>query len=151
MTTSVQDAIEREVFIRASIDPVWSLVSKAGFWVGDDLHFDIDARAGDLVVVETEAYGHFQVRVEELTPPRYAAYRWASAFPSLPLSDANSTLVEFTLLEREHGVLLKLRESGFANVIATHPAMASMVDANTTGWDRQLPLLVGATGEMTIS
>jgi hypothetical protein len=47
------DTIEREIFIMSTIDHVWSLVSKVGFWVGDDLRFDTEAREGELVVIDT--------------------------------------------------------------------------------------------------
>lgn len=129
----VSDAIEREIVIRASIDHVWSLVSKPGFWIGDKLHFDAEALEGQTVVIDTTKYGRFPVGVERLESPRYAAYRcWSSESP-----DAYSTLVEFTLDEHPDGVRLQLKESGFA----TLPGAQPLRDANVKGWTTQLDLL----------
>jgi uncharacterized protein YndB with AHSA1/START domain len=134
-----RDAIEREIFIQSDIDYVWSLVSKAGFWVGDDLHFDIEAAEGDQVVIETEQYGAFPVLVERLDPPRYAAYRWASSVPGANPGAGNSTLVEFTLAERSGGVVVQLRESGFANL--PDDARERALADNDGGWTAQLDRL----------
>lgn len=56
------DAIEREVFINAGIEHVWSLVSKVGFWIGDELCFDTEAVEGELIAVDTGQYGSFPIR-----------------------------------------------------------------------------------------
>ena len=136
-----QDAIEREIFIGTDLDRVWSMVSKAGFWVGDALHFETEAGEGETVVIETEQYGHFPVRVDRLDPPRYAAYRWASGYPNAALTDTNSTLVEFTLVEHDGGVLLRLRESGFAALDGNDDFRVARWTDNTSGWTLQLDRL----------
>jgi uncharacterized protein YndB with AHSA1/START domain len=135
------DAIEREIFIRAGIERVWSLVSKAGFWVGDDLHFDADADEGETVVIDTTAYGRFPVRVCRLQPPHYAAFRWASGFPGADPAEGNSTLVEFTLVEQDGGVLLRLKESGFATLAGTQDFRNAKRSDNADGWVMQLDRL----------
>lgn len=134
----VADAIEREIFIRAGIDHVWSLVCKAGFWVGDDLHFDAEAREGEAVVIDTVKYGQFPVVVDRLEPPRYAAYRWASAYPGDDPADGNSTLVEFTLVEQHDGVLVQVKESGFASLNGALDFRADQRENNVAGWELQL-------------
>ncbi len=135
------DAIQREIFISASIQHVWSLISKTGFWVGDDLRFDISAREGETVVIDAPPYGQFPVRVERLDPPRYAAYRWASAFPGADPTAGNSTLIEISLAEHEGGVLLRLTESGFAGLDAPQDVRAARYDDNVSGWAGQLERL----------
>lgn len=135
------DAIEREIFIRSGIDHVWSLISKTGFWVGDDLRFDVDAKEGETVVIDAATYGQFPVRVERLEPPRYAAYRWASGCPGADPTETNSTLVEFTLVEQDSGVLLRLKESGFATWAAPEAFRAAERDNNVAGWAAQLERL----------
>jgi uncharacterized protein YndB with AHSA1/START domain len=135
------DVIEREIVIHADIDHVWALVSRAGFWIGDDLHFDTEAAEGELVVIETEKYGRFPVRVDRLDAPRYAAYRWASAFPGANPTEGNSTLVEFTLVQQDGGVLLRLRESGFAALAGAETIRDSALADNTEGWSLQLERL----------
>lgn len=134
------DVIEREIFINAGIDHVWSLVSRTGFWIGDDLHFEVEATVGETVVIDTATYGRFPVRVEHLEPPRYAAYR-ASGSPDEDPTETNSTLVEFTLVEQEGGVTVRLRESGFANLSGTQASRDAQRDDSVAGWATQLERL----------
>lgn len=143
------DAIEREIFIEAGIERVWSLVSKAGFWVGDELHFEARAGVGETEIVETADYGAFPVRVERLDAPRYAAYRWASAFPGAELSDATSTLVEFTLTEQNGGVLVRVRESGFDRIEGTASFRDTHRSKNGAGWEIQMERLRVEAARMT--
>lgn len=137
----IPDTIHNEIFIEAGIDHVWSLVSRTGFWIGDDLCFDHDGREGEIVLVETARYGHFPVRVERLIPPRYAAFRWTSAFPGAMPEPGNSTLVEFTLLEQENGVMVRVKESGFASLLTSPEVRAARHADNVRGWTSQLELL----------
>jgi uncharacterized protein YndB with AHSA1/START domain len=138
----VVDRIERQIFIRADIDHLWSLVSKAGFFIGDDLHFDSDATEGETVVVDAGAHGRFPVRVERLAPPRYAAYRcWASELSGAELTVASSTLVEFTLVEQDGGVMLQVTESGFATLPGSQEVRDARRDDNVAGWAVQLERL----------
>jgi uncharacterized protein YndB with AHSA1/START domain len=137
----MNDAIERNVFIQAGIDRVWSLVSRTGFWVGEKLHFDHTAAEGETVVIEAPPYGSFPVRVDRLDAPRYAAYRWASGFPGDTLTDSNSTLVEFSLVEQDGGVLVSVRESGFASIVGNDDFRETQLQENSKGWVGQLDLL----------
>ncbi len=137
----VQDQIEREIFINAGIDRVWSLVAKTGFWVGEELIFKTEAKAGETVVIDNPTYGKFPVRVEQLEPPRYAAYRWASGFPDAELTGDNTTLVEFTLAEQNGGVLVRVKESGFAAVPGSDDFRRRNRDSNVEGWPQQLEKL----------
>lgn len=145
------NTIEREIFIRAGIDHVWSLIAKTGFWVGEELHFDLDAAEGETVVVDTDKYGSFPVRVDRLEPPRYAAYRWASAYPGAGLTDDNSTLVEFTLDEQDDGVMLRVKESGFATLAGTVDFRNARREDNVQGWAAQLEALRKVAEGVTVS
>ena len=145
-TTSTIDAIEREVFIEAGIERVWSLVSKAGFWIGEELHFETQAAEGEVVEIHTEQYGTFPVEVTRLDAPRYAAYRWASSEPGASLTPTNATLVEFTLAERDGGVQVQVRESGFAGL------PEASFRSNSEGWAQQMARLqVAATASTTVT
>lgn len=135
------NAIEREIFIQADIGHVWSLVSKVGFWIGDDLHFDVEAREGELATIDTATYGSFPVRVDRLEAPRYAAYRWASKFPGDLPTDDNSTLVEFRLVEQDGGVMVYLKESGFEALAGGDQVRESAYSDNVRGWELQLERL----------
>lgn len=135
------DTVRSEIFIAAGLDHVWSLVSRTGFWIGDDLVFAHNGQEGDVVLVKTARYGHFPVRVERLIPPRYAAYRWTSAFPGAMPEPGNSTLVEFTLTEQENGVLVRVKESGFAGLLTSPEIRTARHADNVRGWASQLDLL----------
>lgn len=142
-----ENTIEREIFIEAAIGHVWSLVSKAGFWIGDDVHFETEARPGELAIIDAGRHGHFPVRVERLEPPRYAAYRWLRGAAETVPGDGNSTLVEFTLAEQDGGTLLRLRESGFATLARPAAAREAEYQGNLEGWALMLGLLQrAATG-----
>jgi uncharacterized protein YndB with AHSA1/START domain len=144
------NVIERQVFIRAGIDTVWSLISRTGFWIGDELRFDGDAREGETAVIETERHGRFPVRVDRLDAPRYAAYRWASGYPGAELTDTNSTLVEFSLVKQHDGVLVSVRESGFASLLGDEDFRDARLKDNTTGWAGQMERLRQAAERVPI-
>jgi uncharacterized protein YndB with AHSA1/START domain len=125
-----EDRIERETLIEASLERVWSLVTEPGFWVGDNA--GAVAVEGDSMVASNPQYGDFPVRVEKVRPQTYVAYRWASAFAGQPLTDDNTTLVEFTLIpEGERSTRLRVVESGFAALAA---AGAEAHKNNSAGW-----------------
>ena len=146
----VSDVIEREIFIGAGIEHVWSLVSKAGFWIGEELRFDKQAVEGELIVIDTANYGDFPVRVERLEPPHYAAYRWASAFPGEAPNEENSTLVEFALAEQEGGVIVRVTESGFSSLTGGRAVRQAAWEANAAGWRQQLDLLRQAAVDVDV-
>jgi len=141
VSEQVADTIERDIFIRAGIDHVWSFVSRTGFWVGEEVRFDLDAAEGETVVIETNRFGTFPVKVERLDPPRYAAYRWASGYPGAYPDETNSTLVEFWLAEDGDGVTVRLRESGFASLVGAADFRRQQRDDNVEGWAMQLDAL----------
>jgi uncharacterized protein YndB with AHSA1/START domain len=84
------------------------------------------------------------VRVTRLDAPHYAAYRWASAFPGATPTEANSTLVEFTLTEQDGGVVVRLKESGFTNLTADAAVRDAAHADNVEGWSLQLDRLRSA-------
>jgi uncharacterized protein YndB with AHSA1/START domain len=125
------DRIERETLIEASLERVWSLVIEPGFWVADNPGGV--AVEGESMVASNPQYGDFPVRVEKVQPQTYVAYRWASGFPGQPLSDDNTTLIEFTLIpEGERSTRLRVVESGFAALAADVAAQA--YKDNSGGW-----------------
>lgn len=138
------DVVRRATLVRAPIARVWALVAEAGFWVGADVRFDTEAAEGGTVTIDAGALGRFPVRVERLDPPRYAAYRWASAFPGTAITAAISTLVEFDLTETEGGVVLRVTERGFAGLAGTVDFRAARRADNAAGWGAQLARFAAA-------
>jgi uncharacterized protein YndB with AHSA1/START domain len=137
----VSDSIVRDIHIDAGIDRVWSLVSKSGWWIGDEPVWTNPAVVGEVVTIVHEKYGNFDVLTETLDPPRYAAYRWASAFRDQKPVDANTTLIEFTLTERDGGVVVSVKESGFSTLPGTDDFRTEQYKGNVEGWGIMLGFL----------
>lgn len=142
----VPDTIEREVLIDAPVERVWSLVTEAehvGRWFGD-AGAEIDLRPGGEMVMRWNEHGTSRGRVEAVERPHRFAYRWAPF--SHPLGDepvdGNSTLVEFTLAEDGDGTLLKVRETGFAQLALSEQEQTKAHEGNTRGWRMELDDLV---------
>lgn len=133
------DRIEREIFIAAPLQKVWSLISQPAWWVGDEgpNHVQID---GNHVVAQTK-YGDFPVIIERIEPPNHIACRWASTFPGEEPREGNSTLVEFTLTPEAGGTLLRVVESGFAKLAISEDMRLKSLEGNTKGWGLQLDML----------
>ncbi|WP_345630167.1 SRPBCC domain-containing protein [Rugosimonospora acidiphila] len=130
-----EDRIEREVVIAAPLERVWSLVAEPGFWVAEPASASgTVAREGDSMVARNAQYGDFPVRVEQVQPPTYLAYRWASAFAGQELREDNSTLVEFTLTPEGDKTRLRVVESGFAALAGSEDLRVQAVTGNTKGW-----------------
>jgi len=135
--TPVTDSIEREITIQAGLPTVWDLVSEPGWWVGK-ADAEPVRKPGAVTVRRSQEWGSYPVRVEELRPPSYAAFRWASLFRDQDLTEANSTLVEFWLTETDGGVHVRVVESGFEALDATPEQIAQGVSDNTGGWGEEL-------------
>ncbi|WP_328673414.1 SRPBCC domain-containing protein [Streptomyces sp. NBC_00328] len=134
-----EDRIERETLIEAPLERVWPLVAVPGFWVADEESLPTtEGRAGESTVVKNAQYGEFPVRVEKVEPPTYVAYRWTSAFSGAPLSDGNSTLVEFTLIPEGASTRLRVVESGFAALAGSAELRHKAHEDNSNGWPQVL-------------
>ena len=97
-----------------------------------------DRTPGSTTLRVSEKYGSFPVEVVEMKPQTYAAFRWASQFPNTDLEPTHSTLVEFFVSESADGVLVRVRESGFAALDAPEEIRQAGVRDNTEGWRLEL-------------
>ncbi|NUP47214.1 MAG: polyketide cyclase [Catenulispora sp.] len=138
MTTDMQDRIERETLIAASLDRVWSLVTDSGFWIAPT---GVPAVVGETTVTHHDEYGDFPVSVEKVDPKSYVAYRWASAFEGHELQAGHTTLVEFTLTPEAEGIRLRVVESGFSALDAPEEQRRGGLRDNTEGWPQVLDAL----------
>ncbi|MFC8448694.1 SRPBCC domain-containing protein [Kitasatospora sp. NPDC057223] len=137
-----KDRIERETLIEASLEQVWTLVAQPGFWVADKASLPgTVAREGELMVAKNPGHGDFPVRVEEVRPPTYLAYRWTSAFPGEELREDNSTLVEFTLTAEGDRTRLRVVESGFATLACSDEVRRQNLKDHSGGWPLELDAL----------
>jgi uncharacterized protein YndB with AHSA1/START domain len=138
----VDDRIERETFIAAPLERVWTLITEAehlGRWFGD-AGAEIDLRPGGAIVLRWTDYGTSHGRVVAVEPPTRFSYRWA------PFKDpggeepveGNSTLVEFILQPEGDGTRLRVVESGFATLDTSEAQRAENRKGNTDGWRQEL-------------
>jgi uncharacterized protein YndB with AHSA1/START domain len=134
------DQIKREVFINASIQSVWELISQPAWWVGDAPGPDKVQVDGSRVVADTK-YGQFPVLIEQSEPPNYLACRWASSFPGEEPKRENSTLVEFKLTSKDGGTFLKVVESGFSHLAISEQEQRKFFKGNVYGWEMQMEVL----------
>jgi uncharacterized protein YndB with AHSA1/START domain len=134
------DQIKREIFINASIQTVWELISQPAWWVGDAPGPDKVQLDGSRVVADTK-YGQFPVLIEQSEPPNYLACRWASSFPGAEPNGENSTLVEFKLISKDGGTLLSVVESGFSHLAVSEQEQRKFFNGNVHGWEMQMEVL----------
>lgn len=130
-----QDIIEDRIDIDATAERVWELISEPGWWINGGTYREhiIEERDGIVLVTDSE-HGTFPIRVERADPPRYVAYRWlARDEPTGP-----GTLTEMWIDEREGGVTLRVRESGFEELGLDEVALRTRLDENTSGWSTEL-------------
>jgi uncharacterized protein YndB with AHSA1/START domain len=135
---TVQNVIEDEITIDASLERVWELVTEPGWWVPSDREVTAERSAGAVVVRESAQYGRYAVEVVELNPRTYAAFRWAGMFPGEELAPGKTTLVEFLLAETADSVRVTVRESGFADLDAAEEDRQSGLTSDTEGWRIEL-------------
>jgi len=131
------DRIEREILIGAPVERVWSVLTEPehiAVWFGPGTP-TVDLRPGGYQVLDHGEHGSFPTRIEKVDPPSYLAYRWASGHPGEPATDANSTLVEFTLAAEGAGTRLTVTESGFANlVVPVEREATASYESHSRGW-----------------
>ena len=106
--------ITRALEFSSDIERVWKALtdpSEIAKWFSDRVEFD--PRPGSPGWLEWDKHGRYPLRVEAVEPPHRISWSW-SHDPDHDFDPENSTLVEWTLSEREEGgTLLELRESGF--------------------------------------
>jgi uncharacterized protein YndB with AHSA1/START domain len=131
--------IKHSVLIRAPREKVWAALTTAeGFdgWWGTR-GSEIDLRPGGKLTLRWRDWGaekehnHDQhgVVIEVVRPQRFV-YQWGS-------STDDMTTVEFDLLERDDGTLLRLREHGFAPTAKGRDSFGG----NSLGWGEVSTLL----------
>ncbi|WP_328581206.1 SRPBCC family protein [Streptomyces sp. NBC_00370] len=133
-----EDRIERDITIDASVERVWAVLTEpehVGSWFGQGKPTPVDLRPGGIMVLDHGEYGVFRTTVVTVDPPRYFAYRWASAFPDQVADETNSTLVEFTLTPQGEGTHLRVMETGFAALdIPEDRSHAASHASHSEGW-----------------
>jgi uncharacterized protein YndB with AHSA1/START domain len=133
----MQDIIERTIHIPVDIERVWEALTSAdgiGNWFGDQA--EIDLRPGGEARFGWTEYGSSShaVVVDVDRPSRFS-YRWTAG--EAERADVGpSTLVEFTMIERNGGTDVSVRESGFASLPLE--IIEDSLKSNTSGWKAEM-------------
>jgi uncharacterized protein YndB with AHSA1/START domain len=133
------DRIERTVTIRRPPEEVWpALTTSEGLsaWFGDQA--TIDLRPGGAATMTFAGGMTVDMRIERVEKPEVFAYTWQ--LPDLPADDPRRTYVEFTLEPVGGGTLLKVVETGFAQLPVD--MRQGTYDSHHEGWVRELAELV---------
>jgi hypothetical protein len=133
----MEDRIEQRITIRATLDHVWSLVTRPGWWLPGSA--PEPARGTGRAAVEWGAQRQpWLVDVVRLEPGGYASFRWASAFGGVAPAQGNSTLVEFYVRPVGDEVGVTVVESGFASLDLPAALREDQRKANAGGWQYEL-------------
>ena len=75
----------------------------------------------------------------ELDPPRRAVFRWLGGMAG-EVDEAQANLVEFTIEDHGSGVVLTVRETGFAGLHDDAAVRRRRFEENSNGWVSELEL-----------
>ncbi|MGN0102401.1 MAG: SRPBCC domain-containing protein [Dietzia sp.] len=139
-TDDVPDEIVRSIHIDASPQAVWDIVSEPGWFINDGTWTEHEiVTDGDVSRVTDPVHGEFTIATVELAPPRRAVFRWLGGMAG-EVDEAPSNLVEFTIEDHGSGVVLTVRETGFAGLDEDAVVRRQRFEENTEGWVTELEL-----------
>ncbi len=132
---SFPDRIERTIRISRSPREVWqALTTSEGLssWFGE--RATIDLRPGGSATMTFVSGMTVDMRVERVEEPTVFGYTWRLL--DLPQEDLRRTYVEFTLDRDGDGTLLRVVETGFAQLPVD--TRRQTYDSHSEGWSREL-------------
>jgi uncharacterized protein YndB with AHSA1/START domain len=137
------DDIRQSVHIPAPIERVWRALSdhrEFGEWFKVALDQPFKAGKPSTGHITHPGYEHIKwtAEVVAVEPPHRLAFRWHpyAIDPNVDYSREPTTLVEFTLRERDGGTDLEVVESGFDALPARRRDEAYRMNAG--GWEQQM-------------
>jgi uncharacterized protein YndB with AHSA1/START domain len=145
----IRNELKREIVIEAPQDVVWSTVTEPdqiAMWFSDAAEFELRPdgtgsmtwRPGGRASSDLDETLVTPVRILEIDPPRYFAFRWTHPADEDPTPE-NSLLVEFTLTPEDDATRLTVVESGFEKI--KRETAASEADGHANGWPGHLERL----------
>jgi uncharacterized protein YndB with AHSA1/START domain len=129
------DRIERTMQLSRPPAEVWPALTTAeglSAWFGQQV--TIDLRPGGAASMTFGSGMTVEMRVERVEEPRVFAYTWR--LPNLPADDPRRTFVEFTLEPDGDGTLLRLCETGFAQL--PDDIREATYESHSDGWTQEL-------------
>ena len=129
------DRIERTVRLARPPADVWPALTTAdglSAWFGDQA--TIDLHPGGAASMTFAGGTTVEMRVERVEEPNVFAYTWR--LPNLPDDDPRRTYVEFTLEPDGAGTVLRVTETGFAQLPVD--IRRDTYDSHSDGWSREL-------------
>jgi uncharacterized protein YndB with AHSA1/START domain len=79
-------------------------------------------------------HGEYRGRVERVEKPHTFAFRFVGLVPDQDPDRHNSTLVEFTLREQGGSTIVRVVESGFAELLEPAGGVATKTAISLEGW-----------------
>ncbi|MBB5833199.1 polyketide cyclase [Brachybacterium aquaticum] len=143
-TDPVPDEIVRSTLIRARPETVYGIIREPGWFINDGEYRPHEISAdGDLVRVVDPVHGTFQLEIERRDPPNRIAFRWLGGGIG-DIADAPHNTVEFSIRPEggtvADGVVLTVRERGFAKLGLDEAVRRRNYEENLAGWEQQLEL-----------
>ena len=133
------DRIERTVTLPRPPHEVWPALTTAeglSAWFGE--RATIELRPGGPASMTFAGGMTVELRVERVEEPSVFGYTWR--LPNLPEDDPRRTYVEFTLEPAGDGTLLRVTETGFAQLPID--IRLQTYESHREGWSRELDELV---------
>jgi uncharacterized protein YndB with AHSA1/START domain len=145
VTSTVREhsTIERELYVEASPEIVYEVVSKPEHivqWWSDEAEFqDTPGGSGWIGFGDVAAGGRrVELSVAEADPPRRFAFRWTHGSGE-SAAEGNSNLVTFDLVPEGDGTRVRFTEVGFRERGWDDDEVAAVHADHSSGWDYFLP------------
>ena len=150
-----EDRIEKNIRVAAPVEQVWAVLTERrhmeewfsrGFIVKE-----LDLRPGGLLQLDSESKNTTTLaRIVTVDPPHMFSYRWAEAYPGAEPTEENSTLVEFRLTSDGDATVLRVTESGFANLFIPAGREYAGSESHSQGWPVLLDEIRSRTEEFAL-
>ena len=141
--TMTSDSIIQRTHVRAPIDRVWRAISdhrEFGEWFKVALEQPFERGKPSTGHITHPGYEHVKWKAEvvAIEAPTRFAFRWHpyAIDPDVDYSSEPTTLVEFTLREKDGGTDIEVVESGFDSIPASRRDEAFRM--NSGGWEAQM-------------
>lgn len=137
--------IEREIFVEASPEIVFEVISSADHlehWWPDEARYAPSPGSTGEIVFGDPATGGAAVgfTVVDTRPPELFSFRWTQAVGEVGVP-GNSLLVTFALTPSSGGTLLKMTETGFREMGWEQAVLEHQYGEHVKGWEFFLPRL----------